>query len=155
LVRNFTADLQGHRDCHNQRGNSRTRSLIISTAYGGKKMSNFSNNSNHGRVAKMCDYLDLIEKSASSNKASPDEVAALLAPIMQRLSEYSLTDAPVASTDADPADAPVGDLKSRVYPQGKPHPWVTIRECAESASLKDLSVAMAVFMNRYEEALGN
>ena len=117
-------------------------------------MSNFSNNSNHGRVSKMCDYLDLIEKSASSNKASPDEVATLLAPIIQKLSEYSLRDAPVASTDADPEDAPVGDLKSRVYPQGKPPPWVTIRECAERASLKDLSVAMAVFMNRYEEALG-
>ena len=118
-------------------------------------MSNFSNNSNHGRVAKMCDYLDLIEKSASSNKASPDEVAALLAPIVQRLSKYALTGAPVAPSGTDPADAPVGDLKSRVYPHGKPHAWTTIRECAESASLKDLSVAMAVFMNRYEDALGS
>jgi len=36
LDRDFAADLQGHRHYHNQRGNSRTRSLIISTAEGGK-----------------------------------------------------------------------------------------------------------------------
>ena len=39
------------------------------------------------------------------------------------------------------------------HPQGRPHPWTTIRECAEQASLKDLSVALAVFLNRYEEEL--
>ena len=36
-IRDFAADLQSHRCSHNQRGNSRTRSLIISTAEGGKK----------------------------------------------------------------------------------------------------------------------
>ena len=36
MDRDFAADLQGHRHYHNQRGNSRTRSLIISTAEGGK-----------------------------------------------------------------------------------------------------------------------
>jgi hypothetical protein len=30
---------------------------------------------------------------------------------------------------------------------------VTIRECAEKAALKDLSVALAVYMNRVDEAL--
>lgn len=34
----------------------------------------------------------------------------------------------------------------------KPHAWQTIRECAEQASLKDLGVALAVLMNRLEEA---
>ena len=33
----------------------------------------------------------------------------------------------------------------------KPHAWQTIRECAERASIKDLSVAMAVYLNRVDE----
>jgi hypothetical protein len=39
------------------------------------------------------------------------------------------------------------------HPQGRPHPWTTIRECAEKASLKDLTVALAVYMNRIDEEL--
>jgi hypothetical protein len=34
----------------------------------------------------------------------------------------------------------------------KKHDWQTIRECAEEASLKDLGVAVAVIMNRIDEA---
>jgi len=43
-------------------------------------------------------------------------------------------------------------------PQGnitKPHAWQTIRECAEQADLKDLGVALAVLMNRLDEAADN
>ena len=47
---------------------------------------------------------------------------------------------------------PTGSIRE-THPQGRPHPWTTIRECAEQASLKDLSVALAVFLNRYEEEL--
>lgn len=32
-----------------------------------------------------------------------------------------------------------------------PHSWQTIRECAEKASIKDLTVAMAVMMNRVDK----
>lgn len=31
------------------------------------------------------------------------------------------------------------------------HPWATIKECAEKASLKDLGVALSVLMNRLDE----
>lgn len=48
---------------------------------------------------------------------------------------------------------PTTPTPQKIYPQGRPHPWTTIRECAEQASLKDLSVALAVFINRYEEGL--
>lgn len=48
---------------------------------------------------------------------------------------------------------PTTPTPQKIYPQGRPHPWTTIRECAEQASLKDLSVALAVFLNRYEEEL--
>jgi hypothetical protein len=34
----------------------------------------------------------------------------------------------------------------------KQHPWQSIREMAEQASLRDLGVALAVVMNRLEEA---
>ena len=34
----------------------------------------------------------------------------------------------------------------------KPHAWQTIKECAEKASFKDLGVALAVVMNRLDEA---
>ena len=37
----------------------------------------------------------------------------------------------------------------------KPHAWQTIRECAEQADLKDLGVALAVLMNRLEDAADN
>ena len=37
----------------------------------------------------------------------------------------------------------------------KPHAWQTIRECAERASIKDLSVALAVYMNRVDELADN
>ena len=33
----------------------------------------------------------------------------------------------------------------------KPHPWQSVREMAESASLKDLGVVLAVIMNRMDE----
>lgn len=34
----------------------------------------------------------------------------------------------------------------------KKHPWQSVREMAEQASLRDLGVALAVVMNRLEEA---
>ncbi len=37
----------------------------------------------------------------------------------------------------------------------KAHAWQTIRECAERASIKDLSVALAVYMNRVDELADN
>ena len=37
----------------------------------------------------------------------------------------------------------------------KPHAWQTIRECAEKADLKDLGVALAVLMDRLDEAADN
>ena len=53
----------------------------------------------------------------------------------------------------EPVPAAVVTEKVTSHPQGRPHPWVTIRECAEKAALKDLSVALAVYMNRVDEAL--
>ena len=54
---------------------------------------------------------------------------------------------------AEPMPDTVVTERVTSHPQGRPHPWVTIRECAEKAALKDLSVALAVYMNRVDEAL--
>jgi hypothetical protein len=54
---------------------------------------------------------------------------------------------------AEPMPAPVVTERVTSHPQGRPHPWVTIRECAEKAALKDLSVALAIYMNRVDELL--
>ena len=35
----------------------------------------------------------------------------------------------------------------------KPHPWQTIKECAERAPLHDFPVAIAVYQNRIDELL--
>ena len=53
----------------------------------------------------------------------------------------------------EPVPAPVVTERVTSHPQGRPHPWVTIRECAEKASLKDLSHALAIYMNRVDELL--
>lgn len=49
---------------------------------------------------------------------------------------------------------PDGDvrLSRQLNPDCKPHRWDTIRQCAEEASFKDLGVALAVLMNRLDEA---
>jgi hypothetical protein len=49
--------------------------------------------------------------------------------------------------------APVVTERVTSHPQGRPHAWVTIRECAEKASLKDLGHALAIYMNRVDELL--
>ena len=53
----------------------------------------------------------------------------------------------------EPVPAPVVTERVTSHPQGRPHPWVTIRECAEKASLKDLGHALAIYMNRVDELL--
>lgn len=46
----------------------------------------FDNDTNHKRVQKILDTLDLIEKSAKSNKAAPEEVTKLLSSVAERVS---------------------------------------------------------------------
>ena len=53
----------------------------------------------------------------------------------------------------EPVPAPVVTERVTSHPQGRPLPWVTIRECAEKASLKDLGHALAIYMNRVDELL--
>jgi hypothetical protein len=36
-------------------------------------------------------------------------------------------------------------------PQLRPHPWQTIRECAQKATIADLTVALAIYMDRVQD----
>ena len=52
-------------------------------------------------------------------------------------------------TSDTPAAAPVVHQSTLT----KPHPWETIRECAERAPLRDFPVAIAVYQNRIDELI--
>jgi len=78
----------------------------------------------------------------------PTDKPSLLAWLNNRTEAANALGLPV-----DPVPAPVVTERVTSHPQGRPHPWVTIRECAEKASLKDLGHALAIYMNRVDELL--
>lgn len=82
----------------------------------------------------MREFLGLILKSAESNKTGGDEVAALLSPLLADLSPFMT-------------------VKSSSNP--KAPSWFTVRQMAQEASLKDLTTAMAVYLNRIDEHLSD
>ena len=57
----------------------------------------FQNDTNAGRVEKMIDTLRLIEKSATANRASPAEIASLIAPLLTALTPYLPSEAAASS----------------------------------------------------------
>ena len=62
----------------------------------------FANDTNRGRVQKMLDLLGLIEKSAQSNSAAQEDLAEMLAPLIERL-----TGAGLLATEPPEAARPV------------------------------------------------
>ena len=78
----------------------------------------------------------------------PTDKPSLLAWLNNRTEATNALGLPV-----EPVPAPVVTERVTSHPQGRPHPWVTIRECAEKASLKDLGHALAIYMNRVDELL--
>ena len=97
----------------------------------------FENDTNHGRVLKMVALLEAIRKSAASNRAETPAVAAL----------------PRQLTDA--LDIPEGGPAPRPCPapqvlQKTPH-WSSVRVMAETADLEDLTVAMAIYLDRIHD----
>ncbi len=99
----------------------------------------FENDTNTGRVQKMIEILGLIQKSAQSNQASSADFADMMHPLMEELAVLSIADA------TEPPQVASNAIKA---PQ-----WASIREMAQTAHLADLSVALAVYMNRVDEAL--
>lgn len=88
------------------------------------------------RVNHLHEALDKIEKSGKSQKVLPANYEELLGPVLDRIE--GLTE---------------GGSEPPSQPSTRAHPWHTVREMAEQASLKDLTYAMAVYLNRIDEHL--
>lgn len=97
----------------------------------------FDNKTNHNRVAKIIDILDLIEASRISNKASVEEMNEIIKPLVERL-----------GVEATPA---VEEPTVSKTPHMPPHAWTTIRQCAQKAKPKDLMTALAIVTTRIDE----
>jgi hypothetical protein len=109
----------------------------------------FDNPTNHGRVYKMVDLLDLIEASEKSNRAKWQETAAMLNPILARLTRYQ--GHPIDAPRAAPIEAPAAPVAA---PKPGSHAaWNSVREMAEQAELADLAAAVAIFTTRLDDAL--
>lgn len=95
---------------------------------------------NDGRVRKIVELLDLIQKSARSNRVGADDEQAMLKPVFDKLSEMGWH----IATGATNPDTKGGQ---------KDAPWFTVYQMAQEADLKDLTRAMAVYLNRIDGEL--
>lgn len=109
-------------------------------------MSGFNNPTNETRVLRMAETLGLIEKSAKSNRATPEEVAELLRPLLDELRDLGVLDT-APSREAPPEPSPRGRVGASAPT------WASVIDMAREAPLKDLSNAVAVFLTRLEEEL--
>ena len=100
---------------------------------------------NAPRVDKIVDMLRVIAKSAKSNKASDEEVAALLAPVRKHLG--------IGGDEIPRTRVRVRPNTPKTNNGLKNPSWVDARNFAETLSLNDLGHVMAVAMNRVDEAL--
>lgn len=106
----------------------------------------FENNTNLGRVEKIIDTLHLIEKSATSNKATPAQTKALLAPLIEALAPYIET-AP-QGFEADPA--PRRDALSGLKAGER-----AALHLADGASLRQLIAALMGRLDAHAERLAD
>lgn len=124
-------------------------------------MAGFKNQTNGKRVAKILDILDLLEHSRQSNRANVSEMAGLLQPVFERLTQYRNDDFGVVanSIEQTPAVEPSERLQQSIK-QLNAGNWsasdltgVQIHDVAANADLKELTYAMAVYLNRIDETL--
>ena len=92
----------------------------------------FENDTNRGRVLKVLDTLALIEKSAESNRASPEALAVMLKPLTDRLAGLGL------AGQAAEAPAPAVDTAAPLTAGQR-----AAQELADRASLRELLAALA------------
>lgn len=91
----------------------------------------FENNTNLGRVDKMIETLHLIEKSATSNRATDAHIKAVLAPLSAALARYTHE-----HSGADIAQAPSERTANLTAGER------AALHLADGASLRDLTAAL-------------
>lgn len=107
----------------------------------------FLNQTNVARVNKITEIIALLKKSAVSNKSTENEIWDVVEPAIQALADLCNTevpDAPKAPESHEGFSARLGET---------PPLWASIRQMAEEADLKDLTTAMAIYLNRIDEHL--
>lgn len=112
----------------------------------------FHNQTNTGRVNKIVDTLRLIQKSGASNGIDREDMWTMLEPVINQIGEMigEEPQKPEPVAQAEPTQ-----VAQQASESTRPSRWADIREMTEQAPLKDLSVAMAVIMNRFDEEVVN
>ena len=101
---------------------------------------------NHGRVDKIIDFVNLIKKSAASNKATSADTWELLSPAMEAIAELVGAEAKQPTQEA-PAAA-----ETRTSADKRPE-WYKLHQMAHDAPLKELNRVVAIYVNRVDEEL--
>ncbi len=101
----------------------------------------FKNSTNATRVNKIVDTIALLQKSADSNEATSEEIWGMMERPLEAIGK--LCDADVEAPE------PVAKTTSL----HKEAAWSSVMIMAREASLKDLTAAMAIYLNRIDEEL--
>lgn len=128
-------------------------------------MSNFHTDTNKGRVAKMCDTVGLLQKSAKSNRATPEEINELMLPLVDALRDLGVTvvkngdfvsaTVDLASGEVTAAEKTAPPRHPRAWTDGRPDSpaYATLHDLALNAPFADIGPALAVLTTRLDEAL--
>jgi hypothetical protein len=110
----------------------------------------FHNQTNSGRVQKIVDTLQLIQKSGVSNGIDREDMWNMLEPALNLMGEM-LGEEPQKPEPVEQEDTT--QVTQQAAESTKAPEWVRLREMLQKAPLKDLSVAMAVIMSRFDDEL--
>lgn len=126
----------------------------------------FENPTNRGRVLKIVEILDLIAKSAESNRTEADTLRAMLAPARLRLDQLAPAIAPegtisapaaieaaIAHPPCQPITAREDQPRDTWADPAHPPRWAQLRDLAQSVPLSELALVVAVYMTRVDAAL--
>lgn len=105
----------------------------------------FDNKTNRGRVKKIIETLDLIQKSAKSNNAAPEKISEMLAPVQVAIGSTKPDESRPNSGDSKASVKPVQTTKQRVD--------MELAEACREAPIWALPRVMAVIMNRVDELI--
>lgn len=135
-------------------------------------MADFFTPTNKARVEKMVATIEMLAKSARSNKASAQDFNELLDPLTQAIADLqrelggSLA-SPAEQVSSDPGDITDRSKAIRTAPDGTPRApgpngssmqeykplWVSVVEMSEKAPLDDLGQAVIVYAKRLEDMM--
>ena len=116
----------------------------------------FQNSSNQARIRTICEKLDLLQNSATSNRATVEEVSALLLPVFAKLGDMGFiagahgegaNPEPHAILERGPREEPIPDAQLTAGQRAA-------LKLANGASLKDLCAALLGRLEAHAETLG-